>query len=131
MPAEAATLVDNAHLLVVDDDARLRALLQRYLAEQGFRVSIGLTSSEKWIVIAAGDHVTSEAWLLPADDPLAKPVLVSARQAGREYDVDQHEGTLYIRTNDTHPNFRLVKAALATPDSSDNATVMASATSGA
>jgi two-component system phosphate regulon response regulator OmpR len=27
------------HLLVVDDDARLRALLQRFLAEQGFRVT--------------------------------------------------------------------------------------------
>src|SRR3954464_7470970 len=40
MPAEAATVVDNAHLLVVDDDARLRALLQRLLAEPGRRVSI-------------------------------------------------------------------------------------------
>lgn len=30
---------DTAHLLVVDDDARLRALLQRYLTEQGFRVT--------------------------------------------------------------------------------------------
>ncbi len=30
---------DAPHLLVVDDDARLRALLQRFLAEQGFRVS--------------------------------------------------------------------------------------------
>jgi two-component system phosphate regulon response regulator OmpR len=30
---------DAAHLLVVDDDARLRALLQRFLAEQGFRVT--------------------------------------------------------------------------------------------
>jgi two-component system phosphate regulon response regulator OmpR len=30
---------DPAHILVVDDDARLRALLQRFLAEQGFRVS--------------------------------------------------------------------------------------------
>lgn len=29
----------TAHLLVVDDDARLRNLLQRFLAEQGFRVS--------------------------------------------------------------------------------------------
>jgi two-component system phosphate regulon response regulator OmpR len=28
------------HLLVVDDDARLRALLQRFLAEQGFRVTV-------------------------------------------------------------------------------------------
>jgi two-component system phosphate regulon response regulator OmpR len=29
-----------AHLLVVDDDARLRSLLQRFLAEQGFRVTV-------------------------------------------------------------------------------------------
>lgn len=30
---------DDAHILVVDDDARLRALLSRYLGEQGFRVT--------------------------------------------------------------------------------------------
>ena len=30
---------DAAHVLVVDDDVRLRALLQRYLGEQGFRVT--------------------------------------------------------------------------------------------
>ncbi|OYW88445.1 MAG: S9 family peptidase [Sphingobium sp. 32-64-5] len=84
--------------------------------DEGFRVSIGLSSSEKWIVIGTGDHVTSEAWLIPADDPFAAPRLVAARQEGREYDVDEHEGTLYIRTNDTHPNFRLVKAPVDAPD---------------
>jgi two-component system, OmpR family, phosphate regulon response regulator OmpR len=30
---------DSAHILVVDDDARLRGLLSRYLADQGFRVT--------------------------------------------------------------------------------------------
>ncbi len=30
----------EAHVLVVDDDVRLRALLSRYLAEQGFRVTV-------------------------------------------------------------------------------------------
>ena len=84
--------------------------------DEGFRVSIGLTSSEKWIVIGTGDHVTSEAWLVPADDPFSPPRLVSARQENREYDVDEREGVLYIRTNDTNPNFRLVRAALETPD---------------
>ncbi|MDX3910863.1 MAG: S9 family peptidase [Sphingobium sp.] len=84
--------------------------------DDGFRVSLGLTSSEKWIVIATGDHVTSEAWLVPANDPLAKPLLVSARKPGREYDVDERDGALYIRTNDMHPNFRLVQATLETPD---------------
>ncbi len=32
-------MVEDAHVLVVDDDARLRMLLSRYLAENGFRVS--------------------------------------------------------------------------------------------
>jgi two-component system phosphate regulon response regulator OmpR len=32
---------DAAHILVVDDDTRLRKLLQRYLTEQGFRVTTG------------------------------------------------------------------------------------------
>ncbi len=34
-----------AHVLVVDDDARLRALLSRYLAEQGFRVTTAETAA--------------------------------------------------------------------------------------
>jgi two-component system phosphate regulon response regulator OmpR len=33
------TMAETAHLLVVDDDARLRDLLQRFLTEQGFRVT--------------------------------------------------------------------------------------------
>ncbi len=32
-------MTEEAHVLVVDDDVRLRALLSRYLAEQGFRVT--------------------------------------------------------------------------------------------
>lgn len=83
--------------------------------DEGFRVSVGLTSSEKWIVISTGDHVTTENWLLPADNPTATPLLVAPRKPGREYEIDEHEGTLYIRTNDTHPNFRLVKASLDAP----------------
>ena len=35
----AATAADPPHLLVIDDDTRLRSLLQRYLSEQGFRVT--------------------------------------------------------------------------------------------
>ena len=36
----------EAHILVVDDDARLRALLSRYLAEQGFRVTSAAHAAE-------------------------------------------------------------------------------------
>ncbi len=83
--------------------------------DEGFRASAGLTSNDQWLVLASGDHETSEARLVPAKDPLTAPLLVRARQAGVEYDVDEREGTLYIHTNDTHENFRLAAAPLADP----------------
>ncbi|MDT7952975.1 MAG: response regulator transcription factor [Acetobacteraceae bacterium] len=39
-------MTDEAHVLVVDDDARLRALLARYLVEQGFRVTLASHAAE-------------------------------------------------------------------------------------
>lgn len=38
---------ENYKILVVDDDMRLRALLERYLTEQGFGFVASLTRS-KW-----------------------------------------------------------------------------------
>ena len=37
---------EDAHILVVDDDARLRALLSRYLAGEGFRVTTAETRAD-------------------------------------------------------------------------------------
>lgn len=37
---------EEAHVLVVDDDVRLRGLLSRYLAEQGFRVTAASHAAE-------------------------------------------------------------------------------------
>jgi two-component system phosphate regulon response regulator OmpR len=37
---------DAAHLLIVDDDRRIRALLSRYLAEQGYRVTTAGNAAE-------------------------------------------------------------------------------------
>ncbi len=84
-------------------------------ADEGYRVAVAETSARNWIVIATGDHTTSEIYLLPANDPLATPLLVAARKEGREYDVDEHDGTLFIHTNDTDPQFRLVTASIETP----------------
>lgn len=86
--------------------------------DEGFRVSAGLSANRQWLIISTGDHETSEARLIPADAPLAVPLLVKAREAGVEYDVDiyqkdgERDGTLYIHTNDTHENFRLATAPL-------------------
>ena len=84
-------------------------------ADEGFRVAVAETSARNWIVIATGDHVTSEVRLLPAHDPLAEPVLVAPRRTGREYDVDEHDGALFIHTNDTDPMWRLCTAPVERP----------------
>jgi oligopeptidase B len=84
-------------------------------ADEGFRVGVGETQSRKWLIVSTGDHVTSEVYLLPADDPAAPLLCVSPRKTGREYDVDEHDGTLFIHTNDVDPNFRLCTAPIGNP----------------
>ncbi|MFZ5746410.1 MAG: S9 family peptidase [Pseudomonadota bacterium] len=84
-------------------------------ADEGYRVGVGETQSRNWIIVSTGDHVTSEVRLLPADNPAAEPILVRARRTGVEYDVEEHDGTLFIHTNDTHTNWRLVTAPVTAP----------------
>ena len=83
--------------------------------DEGFRVGAALSANEKWLIISTGDHETGEVRLVPADDPLAEPLLVKPRQKGVEYDVDERDGVLYIHANDTHENFRLATAPLSDP----------------
>jgi len=83
--------------------------------DEGFRVGSSLSANEKWLIIGTSDHETSEIRLLPADDPLAEPLLVRPREKGVEYDVDERDGLLYVHTNDAHENFRLATAPLDRP----------------
>ena len=83
--------------------------------DEGYRVAVGETSSRAWIVIGTGDHVTSEVRLVRADDPLGPQILVAPRNSGVEYDVDEHDGTLFVHTNDTDPMWRLCTAPIADP----------------
>lgn len=47
MARHPATIVDEApHILVVDDDRRIRQLLQSYLLENGFRVTVAANAAE-------------------------------------------------------------------------------------
>jgi oligopeptidase B len=112
--ANAQWRTDNARLHRLGTDPADDVVLYQE-PDEGFRVAVAETSSRKWIVIGTGDHVTSEVRLLPADDPLAEPILVAPRLEGREYDVDEHDGTLFIHTNDTDPQFRLVTAPIERP----------------
>ena len=79
-------------------------------ADPGFFVGIGESASREYIIIGAGDHVTSEVRLVPAADPGANPVVVSPRRANHEYSIDHQGDRFIIRTNDTHKNTRLATA---------------------
>jgi oligopeptidase B len=83
--------------------------------DSGFFCGIGRTQSRSHMLIQTGDNITSEIHLVPIDNLSAAPLLVSARKSGHEYDLDEREGLLYIRTNDAHKNFRVVTAPAATP----------------
>jgi oligopeptidase B len=84
-------------------------------AELGFDVDLAESQDGKWFILSTGDNVTNEIRLVPKADPLAEPLLVRARQTGLEYQVDVRGQTLFVRANDTHPNFRIATARLAAP----------------
>jgi len=86
--------------------------------DESFFVHLEETQSQKYIQITAGDHVTTEVRLIPADAPEQAPALVVERRPGHEYHLDHREGRFYIRTNDTHRNFRLAVTDEATPSES-------------
>ncbi|MFZ5834841.1 MAG: response regulator [Pseudomonadota bacterium] len=44
--ADFESAADTPHILVVDDDTRLRKLLQKYLIEHGYRVTLAASASE-------------------------------------------------------------------------------------
>ncbi len=48
-------MVDSPHILVVDDDNRLRELLRKYLSDNGFRVSAAADAAEARRTLAAFD----------------------------------------------------------------------------
>lgn len=85
--------------------------------DERFWVGVALTRSEQFLVIEAHSAVTSEARLLPADDPAAPPRLVAPRRQGVEYHVEHdHTGDrLLVLHNDGAEDFALAWTPAAAP----------------
>ncbi len=84
-------------------------------SDEGFRVSLGHTQDRTWILLATGDHETTEIRVVSASDIDTPARLVSARKVGRQYALDSAHGRFWILTNDDHVNFRLAEANWETP----------------
>jgi oligopeptidase B len=79
--------------------------------DTGFFCGVGRTTGRKYMLISTGDNITSEVRVVPIDNLAATQMLIAPRKPGFEYYPDEREGMFYIRTNDTHKNFRIVSAA--------------------
>ncbi len=84
--------------------------------DERFWLGVGAMRSDRYLAIQAGSKVTSEWYLLDAEDPAAAPQLVAAREHGVEYDLDHRGDLLYVVTNaDDAIDFKLCVAPVATP----------------
>jgi oligopeptidase B len=84
--------------------------------ELGFTVGIGRSHDRSLVIVSTGDNATSEVRFVSADDPSQPLTLISRRKPNREYHIDAAHGKLWIHTNDTHVNFRLAEADVASPE---------------
>jgi oligopeptidase B len=85
--------------------------------DERFWVDVRLTRSTRYILIAANSKITSEAWYIPAGDPLAEPAVVAERRPGVEYSVEHSGEEFLILHNDGAEDFALAS----TPDSAPGA----------
>ena len=84
--------------------------------DDGFFLHVRRTASNAYLVIGAGNHETSEAWLIGAADPTATPKRVEPRRAGVLYDLEHWGDRFVVRTNaDDATDFKLMLADEADP----------------
>lgn len=80
-------------------------------ADERFRVGVGSTRSEKYLIIAAGSPLTSEYWILDMDNPEGEFEVLWERESGVEYDIDhvvRGGKDQWLVTHNAHgPNFEI------------------------
>ena len=81
-----------------------------------FNLDVTLTRSERWLVITSNSRTSSEASLIPADDPTAAPMIVRPRADDVEYGIDHWADRFVVLTNLDAPDFRVMTAPLEAPD---------------
>ena len=84
-------------------------------ADERYWVGIGLTRSERYLVLGAGSKITSEVSILDAADPTGEFQVVRPRKTGVEYGVEHAGDFFYVLHNDGARNFELATAPLDDP----------------
>jgi len=87
--------------------------------DERFNLGVGKTRDEKYLLLEAGSHTTSECHFLASTEAEGTFTLIAPRVDDQEYSVDHRDGLFYIRTNDTGENFRIVTAKVSAPGRED------------
>ncbi len=83
--------------------------------DERFNIAAGRTRDGNYLVMESASHITSEARVLRADNPVGSFAVIAAREDEHEYSIDHRNELWFIRTNDQGRNFRLVTAPVAMP----------------
>jgi oligopeptidase B len=87
--------------------------------DERFFVGVGGSKTEDYLVISLGSSLTSETWILRADDPTGEFTVVEPRRQGVEYHLSHYRDAtrdeFYVVTNEDSPNFKLMVTPAATP----------------
>lgn len=98
----------------VEDDATLF-----HEPDERYWVGADFTRSDRFLMIGVGSSITSEEFLVPADDLRAEPRVVWPRREGVEYSAEHAvvggQDVLYILHNDDSLDFELVRVAADDP----------------
>jgi oligopeptidase B len=85
--------------------------------DPGFFMAVDGSILDDFIFISTGDHETSESWIIPANDPTAKPRLVAARETGVQYGLEEGGDVFFIATNaDGAKDFKIMSAPVDSPE---------------
>ncbi|MEM7248109.1 MAG: S9 family peptidase [Acidobacteriota bacterium] len=102
---------DSQHLFytVLDDNHRPRWIKRHRLGtdpaddpvvfeekDPGFFLGVGLGDEHRHVIIHAGDHVTSEVHVIPADKPEEAPACIAEREVGVQLELTEAGGMLYL-----------------------------------
>jgi oligopeptidase B len=80
-----------------------------------FNLAIGATTDRKYLLLESGSKDANELSILDLSKPASEPAVVQPRKENLLYSVDHRNGLLYITTNDTGSNFRVVTAPVSNP----------------
>ncbi len=83
--------------------------------DERFWLGVGSTRSDAYVVMSLASKLTSEVWVLPADEPAGAFRVIEPRRHGVEYHVEHQGNRFLILTNEDAENFRLMEAPTASP----------------